>query len=67
MIPAIIDLAHKLNLSVVAEGVETNIQLEKLAVNNCDYFQGFFLSRPMPAVQVLPFLKKEISGETGTA
>jgi EAL domain-containing protein (putative c-di-GMP-specific phosphodiesterase class I) len=59
MIPAIIDLAHKLNLSVVAEGVETQIQLEKLIGNNCDYFQGYFLSRPMPAANVLPFLKGE--------
>jgi EAL domain-containing protein (putative c-di-GMP-specific phosphodiesterase class I) len=59
MIPAIIDLAHKLSLSVVAEGVETDIQLEKLLGNQCDFFQGFFLSRPMPAAQVVPFLQGE--------
>ncbi|MFH0753530.1 MAG: EAL domain-containing protein [Candidatus Omnitrophota bacterium] len=56
MIPAIIDLAHKLNLRVVAEGVETQIQLEKLASNHCDFFQGFLFSRPIPADQVMPFL-----------
>jgi polar amino acid transport system substrate-binding protein len=59
MIPAIIDLAHKLSLSVVAEGVETDIQLDKLLRNQCDFYQGFFLSRPMPAAQVLPFLQGE--------
>jgi diguanylate cyclase (GGDEF)-like protein/PAS domain S-box-containing protein len=59
MIPAIIDLAHKLSLSVVAEGVETDIQLDKLFGNQCDFYQGFFLSRPMPAAQVLPFLQGE--------
>ncbi len=66
MIPAIIDLAHKLNLSVVAEGVENGIQLEKLSLNACDYYQGFFLSRPMPAAQVMPFLQKDLpAGTTG--
>jgi diguanylate cyclase (GGDEF)-like protein/PAS domain S-box-containing protein len=59
MIPAIIDLAHKLKLSVVAEGVETDVQLERLLGNQCDFFQGFLLSRPMPEVQVIPFLQKE--------
>jgi diguanylate cyclase (GGDEF)-like protein/PAS domain S-box-containing protein len=59
MIPAIIELAHKLSLSVVAEGVETDIQLDKLSGNQCDFYQGFFLSRPMPAAQVLPFLQGE--------
>ena len=63
MISAIIDLAHKLSLSVVAEGVETGIQLEKLSGNQCDYFQGFFLSRPMPAAQVMPFLQGERPGD----
>lgn len=63
MIPAIIDLAHKLSLSVVAEGVETDIQLEKLQGNECDFYQGFFLSRPMPADDVMPFLRKERSAD----
>ncbi len=58
MIPAIIDLAHKLKLKVVAEGVETAVQLEKLAGNRCDYYQGYFFSRPIPADKVLPFLEK---------
>jgi len=56
MIPAIIDLAHKVKLEVVAEGVEAEVQIEKLLVNHCDYYQGNFFSRAIPADQVLPFL-----------
>lgn len=56
MIPAIIDLAHKLNLDVIAEGVETEVQLEKLSGNRCDYYQGYFLSKPIRADQVQGFL-----------
>lgn len=56
MIPAIIDLAHKVKLRVVAEGVETALQLEKLLRNHCDYYQGFLFSKPIPADQVTAFL-----------
>ena len=56
MIPAIIDLAHKLKLRVVAEGVETGVQLEKLLGNGCDYYQGYLFSKPIPADQVAAFL-----------
>src|SRR3990167_6528935 len=41
MMPVIIDLAHKLGLNVVAEGVENDVQLKKLSDNHCDFFQGF--------------------------
>ena len=57
MIPAIIDLTHKLKLGVVAEGVETGIQLEKLAANRCDYYQGYLFSKPLPADEVIPFME----------
>ena len=58
MIPAIIDLAHKVKLGVVAEGVETALQLEKLSGNHCDYYQGYFFSKPLAADKVLPFLSR---------
>lgn len=44
-----IHLAHELNLSVVAEGVETREQLLKLKDLKCDQAQGFYLAKPMPA------------------
>ncbi len=44
---AVIAMAHKLELSVVAEGVETPLQLEFLRTNSCDLAQGFLFGRPM--------------------
>ncbi|HNA81050.1 MAG TPA: PAS domain S-box protein [Thiobacillaceae bacterium] len=46
---AIIALGHSLNLSVLAEGVESQAQREFLLAQGCDMFQGFLLSRPLPA------------------
>ena len=43
---AIIELAHSLNLTVVAEGVEDRAQLERLALHGCEVAQGFLLGRP---------------------
>lgn len=44
----IVSLARWMELSVVAEGVETREQLERLQADGCDYAQGYFLARPMP-------------------
>jgi EAL domain-containing protein (putative c-di-GMP-specific phosphodiesterase class I) len=45
----IIEMAHKLGLKVVAEGVETEAQLTYLHSHGCDIMQGYHLSRPMAA------------------
>lgn len=50
---AIIAMAHNLGLTVVAEGVETEIQARLLAQYDCEYLQGFFLDRPMPIEDLL--------------
>ncbi|RZT02570.1 EAL domain-containing protein [Cuneatibacter caecimuris] len=44
----IMGLARWMNLSVVAEGVETREQLERLRDIGCDYVQGYYFSKPMP-------------------
>lgn len=49
IVSAIIALAHALNMEVVAEGVETEAQLEALQKLNCDQVQGFLLGRPASA------------------
>ncbi len=46
---AIIDLAHRMRLKVVAEGVETEAQLGYLRARNCDEMQGYFFAKPLPA------------------
>lgn len=46
---AIISMAHNLNLRAIAEGVETEEQLEYLRLHGCDEIQGFYVSRPVTA------------------
>jgi len=46
---AVIAMAHKLGMRVIAEGVETDAQLELLRTYECDSFQGYLFSRPVPA------------------
>ncbi len=52
----IVELARWMNLSVVAEGVETREQLDRLRDIGCDYVQGYFFAKPMPAVKFETFL-----------
>ena len=47
IVHTIVRLAKALGMSVVAEGVETDLQLQKLAEINCQYVQGFLLSEPL--------------------
>jgi EAL domain-containing protein (putative c-di-GMP-specific phosphodiesterase class I) len=50
---AIINMAHSLNLEVVAEGVETQPQFDFLRERGCDVIQGYLISRPIPPEQVV--------------
>jgi diguanylate cyclase (GGDEF)-like protein len=52
LVRAAIEMAHALELEVVAEGVETKDQLDILLELGCDTVQGYFLARPAPADQV---------------
>ena len=55
---SIIQLAHRLNLEVIAEGVETEEQLRTLVNKNCDIIQGFIFSEPLPSGQVERILRR---------
>ncbi|MBF0387307.1 MAG: EAL domain-containing protein [Candidatus Omnitrophica bacterium] len=56
LIPIIIELAHKLNLEVIAEGIETDVQLARLLLNSCDFGQGYLISRPVKAADLHNFI-----------
>lgn len=58
IIQAVIELAHVLELNVVAEGVETEDQRRILADLGCDQMQGFLISRPVPEEKLIRLLKK---------
>lgn len=55
---AIIDLAHNLKLKVIAEGVETQGQMNYLRRQGCDEMQGYFFSHPLPAVGIAQLLRR---------
>jgi EAL domain-containing protein (putative c-di-GMP-specific phosphodiesterase class I) len=55
---AIINLAHTLHKSVVAEGVETADQMELLRLWRCDTIQGYYFSRPLPPERFVEFLRQ---------
>jgi diguanylate cyclase (GGDEF)-like protein len=57
IVTAVVNLAHSLNLRVVAEGVETRRQSEYLSSMKCDELQGYFFSRPLPANELDQRLK----------
>ncbi|NEP83788.1 MAG: GGDEF domain-containing response regulator, partial [Okeania sp. SIO3B3] len=51
IISTIISMAHKLNMRVIAEGVETEEELAFLVKNQCDELQGYVFQRPLPLVE----------------
>lgn len=57
---AVLDLAKHLDLSVVAEGVETEAQLDYLDRRGCQYIQGYLTGKPMPAHAAMAALKEDL-------
>jgi len=61
MVEVIISLAHKLDLRVVAEGIETAKQLERLIQLGCEFGQGYFFSQPLESRAALQFVRNNVS------
>ncbi len=57
---AIIMIAHKLGLKVIAEGVETEGQLQLLAAADCDYVQGYLFTKPIPPEEFEALLRQSL-------
>ncbi|KQU81641.1 MULTISPECIES: EAL domain-containing protein [unclassified Rhizobacter] len=55
---AVLNMAHSLQMKVLAEGVETEGQLNLLIANGCDMIQGFFFSEPVPAADIEQMLRE---------
>jgi EAL domain-containing protein (putative c-di-GMP-specific phosphodiesterase class I) len=53
---AIIAMAHSLQMTTVAEGVENQTQFDFLGKLGCDVMQGYHIARPMPAIQLTALL-----------
>lgn len=58
LVETIIKLAHSLGLTTVAEGVETEEQLQQLTTLECEEIQGYFISRPLPANAFNQFMQQ---------
>jgi EAL domain-containing protein (putative c-di-GMP-specific phosphodiesterase class I) len=59
IVSSIISLAHHLKLNVIAEGVETQSQMDILRAQQCDEMQGYFFCKPLPADQIETLLHEQ--------
>jgi EAL domain-containing protein (putative c-di-GMP-specific phosphodiesterase class I) len=58
IVRTVIDLAHNLGKQVCAEGVEDEATWHKLRDLGCDLAQGFWIARPMPAEELMQWLRR---------
>jgi diguanylate cyclase (GGDEF)-like protein len=62
IVSAIIGLAHDLDMTVIAEGVETAEQHDKLVALDCDFCQGYYFARPMPPEDFAALCRESSAG-----
>lgn len=58
IVKSTIQLAHSLGLKVIAEGVETKVQFQFLKEHDCDFVQGYYFAKPMPANKLQACIEK---------
>ena len=56
VLTGMVDILHKMNMSVVVEGIETEEQMQVMKDMGVEYIQGFYYSRPVPEKEFLSFL-----------
>ena len=61
LVRTVVAMAKSLGLDLVAEGIETEGQLERLNSLGCEYGQGFLFSKPLPAPQVAAFIARQVA------
>ncbi len=66
IVDAILAISRRLNMKVVAEGVETQAQLDFLQEKGCDYVQGYYFSKPLPLSELTEFVTQYQSHNTYT-
>jgi diguanylate cyclase (GGDEF)-like protein len=62
IIMSTIAMVKNLELTVIAEGVETAAQLRSLSENDCDIIQGYYFSKPVPEAELFEFINTHIQG-----
>lgn len=60
IVSEVIDLAKKLNMKIVAEGIESREQVDFLTEQECDLIQGYFFAKPMPVVEFVEKYKDDM-------
>ena len=58
VLTGMVDIIHKMSLSVVVEGIETKEQMEVMKAMGVEFIQGFYYSRPIPENEFIEFLKQ---------
>ncbi len=58
IVASLLSIGHNMNLKVLAEGIEKEEQLQFLELNDCDLFQGFYFSRPLPENEIREIIKR---------
>lgn len=66
IVHTIIDMGSHLGISVTAEGVETEEQVELLKSMGCKYAQGFYYAKPLRADEVIPFISSQLEAHAAT-
>lgn len=61
LVESVIEIAQKMHLKVIAEGVETQAQVDYLRARHIDFMQGYFFSRPLAAADLIERMAREAS------